>query len=242
MGCIYILCSVFGVTGNAEVFRYFYTRPSKDLSTCLYLVTSICDSSVSVTVVVVAASLFNKRKPTLFGYAPVCVLFAFVCHIMQRVIMYLIGTLSVARTFSLVYPLRKTIKTKTVFLILGAYLGLILLYDVFLTGFLNYSKLKLILESLPYLYHFGLVLVNKFSQLLCSNLLSDIFPIHAFFSTHNLSDRSVTKAISVISLRKALYSETDAYCYMTNDDDHSLHAAINVLDNILYCVQIAIPI
>ena len=159
--------------------------------------------------------------------------------------MYLIGTLSVARTFSLMYPFKKTFKRKWVFVLLAAYLALVLLYEIFLTGLWG----KSIRLSLNYFYVLDHVFFEQGRKSWMCRIWESFIPhdLWNFWDLTSIHGRwKVEKILKInilgISLRKAVYTEADAYCYMTNDEDHRFHAAINVLDNTLYCIQIAFPI
>ena len=135
------------------VFSYFWARTDKDLSTCLYLCTSINDATFSSMVIFVAASFFNNRSQTLFGTDTVCLLWGFVYRVIQKMAMFLTGTLSIARTLSLVFPLM-TIKRKLVLMVVGAYLGLTLIYDITMTGlFLKFLHF-IVLHDMRFERHF----------------------------------------------------------------------------------------
>ncbi|KAL5252475.1 hypothetical protein ACHWQZ_G015297 [Mnemiopsis leidyi] len=142
-GLIYVTCSIFGMAGNLAVFRYFFSRSHKDISTCLYLCTSLNDTTVSFMVVFVAASFFNDRNPTWFQSDGVCLCWGIMYRVVQRMAMFLTGTLSVTRTFSLLFPLREVSK-RFVLMVVGVYFAVNLVHDTVMAGLSifvpNYAK------------------------------------------------------------------------------------------------------
>ena len=89
-------------------------------------------------VLFVAASFFNDRDPTLFQSDGVCLCWGIMYRLVQRMAMFLTGTLSVTRTFSLLFPLREVNK-KCVLIVVGLYCGVNLLHDTVMAGMYDFS-------------------------------------------------------------------------------------------------------
>ena len=128
-----ILCSATGLTGNLTVLAYFSKQSYKDIFTIIYMLLSGCNAIYCLMVPFVAVSYLSGREPVMFSSNVVCVTWACMFHILQRIILFLIATLSIVRTLHLIYPLM-VINDTVVSTVIGLYFGFIVLEDVIFTG------------------------------------------------------------------------------------------------------------
>lgn len=133
LACVLLICSVAGLTGNLTVQLYFFKQTHKDISTIIYMLMSGCNTIYCLMVPFVAVSYLSGRDPALFSSKVVCVTWACLFHILQRIIIFLIATLSIVRTIHLIYPLME-INEKLVLTAIGVYLSFISFEDLFVTG------------------------------------------------------------------------------------------------------------
>ena len=118
VGIIYLICFFFGVPANL-VSLYYFTRErlrSKDLPTYLYTLTALQDAIISLLSLNHGMTLLRYRNVWLPGFCPPHhVLF----QMSQRMSVFLVAALSVTRTYTLYYPLRR-VPPKIVLKILAA--------------------------------------------------------------------------------------------------------------------------
>lgn len=128
IGTIYIACFIFGVPANLLSLIYF-TRDrfqTVDLPTCLYTITALQDTVISLLSLKHGITLLRRRVDVFKGFCPVHhVLF----RMSQRMSVFLVATLSMTRTYSLVYPLRM-VSTKSVLKLLALVCFLMTCYFV----------------------------------------------------------------------------------------------------------------
>lgn len=117
IGIIYILCFVFGVPANLLSLVYFTRQRLKtmDLPTCLYALTALQDTIITFLSLKHGITLLREREDVFKDFCPVHhILF----QMSQRMSVFLIATLSVTRTYTLVYPLKR-VRKKTVLKVLA---------------------------------------------------------------------------------------------------------------------------
>ena len=145
-GILYLTFFVVGLMGNSLVMLY-YRRRKKDLATWLYLLTAINDIIIVTMGTVVAACFLNVRLPTLFlkSESLICYIWAFVYHNVQKLSVFLIATLSISRTFTLLFPL-KHVNKRFVLLTVAIYLVIIMTYETILTA-MRFQKAVYLFED-----------------------------------------------------------------------------------------------
>ena len=102
-GVVAIICFVMGAFGNIFSFRYFISK-SKDVPTIIYCFVTTTDLIISLLMLPVGVSYFNKRNATLLSNTILCNIHGIVQYITSKLTIYLVAVLSITRTMCLVYP------------------------------------------------------------------------------------------------------------------------------------------
>ena len=106
-GSICFLCFLVGTIGNAVSFFYFKSK-KRDISSVSYMMITANDIVVSATVLPVGISFCSKRQPDLlFGNTSSCVAWNYVWNTAVLLSIFLVLSLSVTRTISLLRPFKK---------------------------------------------------------------------------------------------------------------------------------------
>ncbi|KAL5248823.1 hypothetical protein ACHWQZ_G017874 [Mnemiopsis leidyi] len=116
IGTVYVFCFIFGVLCNTVSVGYFVKRRSRDpgLNNYLYILTATQDSVISLLSLNHGVTLLRYREVWLPGF---CVAHHIIFQMSQRMSVFLVAALSVTRTYTLLFPLKK-IKPKGVLLFL----------------------------------------------------------------------------------------------------------------------------
>ena len=105
-GFICCLCFFFGTLGNLSSFIYFRSK-KRDISNVIYMMITINDAAISLTVLPVGISFFLNRKPgILFGSEYSCAAWVYVWNIAVTISIILVMCLSISRTISLLRPFK----------------------------------------------------------------------------------------------------------------------------------------
>ena len=105
-GLICCLCFFFGTLGNLSSFIYFRSK-KRDISNVIYMMITINDAAISLTVLPVGISFFSDRKPgILFGSEYGCAAWVYVWNIAVTISIILVMCLSISRTISLLRPFK----------------------------------------------------------------------------------------------------------------------------------------
>ena len=106
-GSICFLCFLVGTIGNAVSFLYFKSK-KRDISCVSYMMITANDIVGSTTILPVGISFCDKRQPgLLFGNTWSCVAWKYVWSSAVSFSIFLVLSLSVTRTISLLRPFRK---------------------------------------------------------------------------------------------------------------------------------------
>ena len=106
-GVIGSACFAVGTIGNLITLTYFVTKTNRSISTLLYVCISLTDTIISILILSVGISNFMGGDPGLFSNKLYCNIWGLVWNIAARMSVFLVGVLSISRTISLIYPLRK---------------------------------------------------------------------------------------------------------------------------------------
>ena len=105
IGCLLVLCSIVGFSGNTFSLFHFLNETPKTLSTKLYIAIcsiDIISSTISIPVILV---LFNKRSDNFgFGNHIFCAIWYGIVLFLQQMSMYLVMLLSLSRAIVIVSP------------------------------------------------------------------------------------------------------------------------------------------
>ena len=117
IGTIYVLCFAFGVLCNTVSFCYFVKRCCKDpgLNNYLYILTAIQDTIISLLSLNHGVTMLRYRDVWLPGF---CAAHHILFQMSQRMSVFLVAALSVTRTYTLVFPLKK-INPKRILIVLA---------------------------------------------------------------------------------------------------------------------------
>ena len=128
LGSLYLLLFLLGCPGNLAATIYFLLRP-KELPTLLYSLTALTDLCLASLSVFVGVSCLAGRNPLLFDYPTLCSGWSLLFHGLQCFSVSLIAILSLTRTYSLFYPLRR-LRRRRVLVMVGVCGGVIFLLHV----------------------------------------------------------------------------------------------------------------
>ena len=106
IGALYLVCFTCGLPSNLLSF-YFFTRrrfKTMDIPTFLYTLTALNDSLTSILVLNNGVTMFRSRDVWLPGF---CAAQHILFQMTQRMSVFLVAILSITRTYSLVFPLRR---------------------------------------------------------------------------------------------------------------------------------------
>ena len=117
LGVLYLLCCLFGVPANILSLFYFTRQRLKgiDLPTYLYTLTAFQDAIISLLSLNHGMTMLRNRDVWLPGFCPVHHIFF---QMSQRMSVFLVAALSVTRTYTLVYPLKR-VRPKSVLKVLA---------------------------------------------------------------------------------------------------------------------------
>ena len=132
VGFFSLACCVVGSGANLLSLCYFLfgNRNKCHISNILFKLINITDLIICLAVLPIAVSAISYGAPQFFGVDILCNTWVFVWYTVSRYSLFLIAVLSVARTHSVLCPLRP--QEKSVFLPpIGVYLVLLLLQETF---------------------------------------------------------------------------------------------------------------
>ena len=106
LGVIYLLCFILGVPANTLSVCYFTRQrlKSMDLPTYLYTLTAVQDIIICLLSLNHGVTMLRSRDVWLPGF---CAAHHVLFQMSQRMSVFLVATLSVSRTYTLVYPLKR---------------------------------------------------------------------------------------------------------------------------------------
>ena len=119
LAILHLTCFIFGTSGNVLSFSYFI-RQKKDLSTCIYIVISGTDFVISLLTLPVSIAYFSWRNGVLFNINAFCIMWGSINTIVPHLSVFLVATLSITRTISLINPLNN-IKRRNIFICIFSY-------------------------------------------------------------------------------------------------------------------------
>ena len=123
LGSLYITFFLVGCPGNLLSCLYFLLRP-KELPTLLYTLTALTDTALISLSVFVGVSYLAGRHPLLFQHSLLCSIWSVLFHGLQYFSVSLVAILSLTRTYSLFYPLRRLRRRRVLMVVAGS--GLII--------------------------------------------------------------------------------------------------------------------
>ncbi|KAL5248824.1 hypothetical protein ACHWQZ_G017875 [Mnemiopsis leidyi] len=116
IGSLYLSCFLFGLPANMFSLCYFTrNKLKKDLPTYLYTLTSLQDSFISLLSLNHGVTMLRYREVWLPGF---CAAHHILFQMSQRMSVFLVAALSVTRTYTLLFPLKR-IKPKSVLKLLA---------------------------------------------------------------------------------------------------------------------------
>ena len=124
LGSLYLLLFLLSCPGNLAATIYFLLRP-KELPALLYSLTALTDLCLASLSVFVGVSYLAGRHPILFDYPSLCSCWSLLFHGLQCFSVSLIAILSLTRTYSLLYPLRR-LRRRRVLVVVGLCGGVVL--------------------------------------------------------------------------------------------------------------------
>ena len=119
LATLHLFCFVFGTMGNINAFRYFASQ-RKELSTCIYLCISLNDTVVSLLTIPVAVSYIGHRDPILFALPGFCTFWGSINTVVPHLSVFMVAVLSLTRTHSLIFPLKK-FRKRSILIVMGLY-------------------------------------------------------------------------------------------------------------------------
>ena len=142
-GWLEVLAILVGISLNSLTLRYFFKKKHQ-LSNLLFFLIAVNDLVILTACIPSAVSLLSNRRPVLFSSRAVCILAGFSFNIASRMSVFLIALLALARSVSLLRPL-KLVRKRT-----------------YLVPLFIYFSLNVALASLPLifsrkLYHYWLL-------------------------------------------------------------------------------------
>ena len=123
------LCTVVGLPGNLVSLIYFYSASRRDFSSFIYTIVCSIDICTCVVHFPVMIALYNSRKPGIFSENTFCVAWIVVFNYVQKMSMFLVMLLSVARTVTMIF-LRFKIKKKFLITAFLTYTAFLMVWDV----------------------------------------------------------------------------------------------------------------
>ena len=120
LGSLLFTCCLFGVPANFISLLFFTSRQTKDLPTCIYIVTTICDMLITTFILVPGLSFLSERDPMLFGVQFFCSTWGLFIAVFPALSSFTLALLGVTRTYNLRYPLHP-LKRKGCLHLLGCY-------------------------------------------------------------------------------------------------------------------------
>ncbi|XP_063690502.1 psychosine receptor-like [Bolinopsis microptera] len=113
IGCLYLACFTFGLPNNVSSLCFFArrcARSRRSVTTYLYSLTSLQDTIISILALYSGLILLRDRDP----WDPTLCSVHFILFVVsERMSVCLVALLSMSRTYTLVYPMRR-IKVKSV--------------------------------------------------------------------------------------------------------------------------------
>ena len=136
-GSICCLCFVIGTVGNSISFLYYRSK-KKDIANVIYMMITLNDIIISLSVLPVGISFLTKRRPgLLFGNKYSCMLWWYLWEIAVVFSVFLVLCMSITRTHSLLRPFKR-LKIKYLLIVVAVYL--VLQLAVLIVGY-HYSLL-----------------------------------------------------------------------------------------------------
>lgn len=132
VGIVSLSCCLIGSSANFLSLCYFLleNRNKSHISNILFKLINITDLLICICVLPVAVSAVSNGQPHFFQLDLLCDIWVFVWYTVSRYSLFLIAVLSVARTRSLISPLR--LQQKNHYLVpVGIYLFLLILQETF---------------------------------------------------------------------------------------------------------------
>ena len=145
------LCIVVGLPGNILSLLYFgfYSTTRKNFSSLTYTLVCSIDICTCVVQTPVLISLYNARRPGIFGETVFCTGWSVVFYYLQEVSMFLVMLLSVSRTIKIIF-LRYKIRQKFLVVSFLLYTGFIILRFVMILLFVRGSEVFVYSKSIAY--------------------------------------------------------------------------------------------
>ena len=133
------LCTVIGLPGNLVSLIYFYSASRRDFSSLIYTIVCSIDICTCVVHTPVMIALYNSRRPGIFSEKTFCVTWIVVFNYVQKVSMFLVMLLSVARTVTMIF-LRYKIKKRFLLAAFLAYTAFLMVWNFFIYAFGGSNK------------------------------------------------------------------------------------------------------
>ena len=105
IGGLLIISMAVGIIGNIPAFLYFWSIRKKSLHFALYTIVTAADVCTCTCAFPVVASLFNKRRPTLFNNYTFSGIWTLIFNFLQRFTMFMVLMISATRCLAIFAPL-----------------------------------------------------------------------------------------------------------------------------------------
>ncbi|XP_063690756.1 sphingosine 1-phosphate receptor 2-like [Bolinopsis microptera] len=129
IGGLLIFSIIVSLIGNIPAFLYFWSIRKKSLHFALYTIVSAADVCTCVCAFPVVASLFNKRRPTLFNNYTFCGIWTLIFNFLQRFTMFMVLMISATRCIAVFAPFYK-INEKAAMLACACFGAFIIVVDI----------------------------------------------------------------------------------------------------------------
>ena len=108
------LCFSLGLTGSVFSLLYFLDkyRKKQSSSTLLFIFMNVTDGMICFLTLFVGISDVAGRKPVLFANAVFCDVWGVLWYVCARMSIFLLGFLSISRTYMVMYPLAQIAQRK----------------------------------------------------------------------------------------------------------------------------------
>ena len=107
IGGLLIISMAIGIIGNIPAFLYFWSIRRKSLHFALYTIVTAADVCTCACAFPAVASLFNKRRPTLFNNYTFSGIWTLVINFLQKFTMFMVLMISATRCLAIFAPFYK---------------------------------------------------------------------------------------------------------------------------------------
>ena len=107
IGGLLIISMAVGIIGNIPAFLYFWSIRKKSLHFALYTIVTAADVCTCTCAFPVVASLFNKRRPTLFNNYTFSGIWTLIINFLQKFTMFMVLMVSATRCLAIFAPFYK---------------------------------------------------------------------------------------------------------------------------------------